>query len=88
MTKEKTPAPLPTGKVTTGTESELNLTDGIIRKGSWYQLPPTKDGKTVGKTGQVTDIEMSVSMDNDYIEFRVRLQEDNGQGWVFNFLPK
>ena len=80
--------PLPTGKVMTGTGKKLNLTDGVIKKGAWYQLPPTADGKTTGKVGRVTHIQMSVSDTLDVIEFAVRLQEDNGQGWVFNFQPE
>jgi len=79
---------LPTGLVKTGTNDCLQLTDGSIEKGKRYSLPPTNDGKTTGKTGRVTDITMAWDPKSDKVSFWVRLEEDNEQGWQFQYHPE
>jgi hypothetical protein len=79
---------LPTGKVVSGDQDLLRLTDGRIERGRNYSLPPTEDGKTVGKFGKVTDIRMAWYPDSDGVLFWVRLEDSSGQGWQFSYEPE
>lgn len=78
---------LPIGKVKFGSPTGLKLTDGTIRIGKSYKLPPVSDGKTVGKIGKVTGVQM-VWAGGNKISFMVHLEETSGQGWQFEYLPE
>jgi hypothetical protein len=85
LKKDKKVKKLPTGKVIAGCTDFLELSDGQIQRGQHYVLPATEDGKTAGKFGKVTDIEVTWTPGTDTISFWVRLVDDSGQGWQFEY---
>jgi hypothetical protein len=75
---------LPTGKVKSGSDKLLNLTDGTIQVGRNYKLPIVNDGATKNKIGKVDYIAM-IWDGTDNLKFMVRLEDITGQGWQFEY---
>ena len=73
---------LPVGEVKSGSDKGLQLTDGTIKKGQSYNLPPVADGKTEGVTAKVTSITLVMA---DKVMFMVRLEDKTEQGWQFGY---
>jgi hypothetical protein len=75
---------LPTGKVKSGSDKLLELTDGTIQVGRNYKLPIVNDGATKNKIGKVDYIAM-IWDGTDNLKFMVRLEDITGQGWQFEY---